>query len=160
MCPRCRTIMAVPDALPKDAPIVVCPKCKARLRVQTDTGETVLAEGSSDQKVIGSLICKGEKYRLAEGINTIGRKSSSSTATIQISTDDKSMSRVHAEIKVVRLENGRIKAVLRDIRDADRIKLRPMYLADIKMYAEDQLDLENGDIFKMGDTLVKYVQKA
>lgn len=161
MCPKCKTIIAVPDALPKDNPVIICPNCKARLRVQMDTGETQFAEGKTDQKVIGSLICKGELYRLSEGVNTIGRKSSKSTATVQIDTGgDPSVSRVHAEIKVTKLESGRYKAVLRDIREDWKIKEKPMYYTDMKIYPEDQINLENGDIFKMGDTLVKYVQKS
>lgn len=159
-CPRCETIIAVTNVVSKDNPIVICPTCRARLRVHPDTGETQFAEGKSDQKVIGSLICKGEIYRLSEGVNTIGRKSSNSTATLQIATDDKSMSKVHAEIKVIKLESGRYKAVLRDIRADWKMKEKPMYFTDVKIYPEDQLNLENGDTFKMGDTLVKYVQKS
>lgn len=160
MCPRCKTTVAVPNALPKDNPVIICPTCKARLRVQPDTGETQFAEGKSDQKVIGCLVCRGEAYQLSEGVNIIGRKSSKSTATLQIATDDQSMSRRHAEIKVIKLESGRYKAVLRDIREDWKMEKEPMYYTDMKIYPEDQIDLENGDIFKMGDTLVKYVQKS
>lgn len=39
------------------------------------------------------------------------------------------------------------------------MKIKPSYFEDQKMYPEDHIDLENGDTFKLGETLVKYVQK-
>ena len=69
-----------------------------------------------------------------------------------------SVSRVHAEIEVVKLENENIKAILRDVRDEEKANLKPMYFGDDRMYPEDRLDLENGDTFKIGETIVKYLQ--
>lgn len=158
-CPKCGTSLEVTNPKEQDILLISCPQCQAKLRVQFNTGETVLEESPSDKKEIGSLSCKGCKYPLQLGINTIGRKSAKSTASIQIETDDHSMSRVHAEIDVIRLQNESIKAVLRDIRDIEKMKIKPSYFEDQKMYSEDHIDLENGDTFKLGETLVKYVQK-
>ena len=158
-CPKCGTPLEVTNPNGQDIILINCPQCQAKLRVQFNTGETVLEESSSDKKKIGSLSCKGIKYPLQLGLNTIGRKSNKSTATIQIDTDDRSVSRVHAEIEVVRLQNERIKVVLRDIRDSEKIKIKPSYFEDQKMYPEDRINLENGDTFKIGETLIKYVQK-
>lgn len=99
-----------------------------------------------------------ERYELKLGINKIGRKSNNSSATIQIATNDMSVSRVHAEIEVVKLENDYMKAILRDARDVEKSNIKPMFFGDDRMYPEDRLDLENGDTFKMGDILVKYIQ--
>ena len=139
--------------------MITCPQCQAKLRVAFDTGETVIAEASSDKKAIGKLVCKGVSYELQLGTNTMGRKSPKSTATIQIETDDRSVSRIHVEIYVVKLKNERIKAVLRDIRDTEKMEKHPSYFDDQIMYSEDRLDLENGDTFKIGGLLIKYVQK-
>jgi hypothetical protein len=124
-----------------------------------DTGETEIAETSSDKKKIGKLVCGGKDYELKLGMNTIGRESPKSTATLQISTVDRTVSRVHAEIEVVRLENERIKVILRDIRSKEKIDAKPMFIEDQLIFPEDRVHLENGDTFKIGDTLVKYLQK-
>ena len=45
-------------------------------------------------------------YTLSLGINTIGRKAQTSNATVQIDTDDLTMSRSHSIIEVRKLKTG------------------------------------------------------
>ena len=164
-CPYCRTSMDVPNPEDKEFVRFACPVCKRTLNVQFDINDTVIVNPTS-KKEIGYLMCGGERYDLKEGINTVGRKSSCSEATIQIATNDNHVSRVHAEIEVVKLKNGHIKAILRDARVSENtskdklegIKKNPMIYCDEKMYLEDRIDLENGDTFKMGGLTVKYLQ--
>lgn len=158
-CPKCGTTLEITNPKGEEFVLIPCPKCQAKLRVAFDTGETVIAETSSDKKKIGKLVCGGKDYELKLGMNTIGRESPKSTATLQISTVDRTISRVHAEIEVVRLENERIKVILRDIRSKEKIDAKPMFIEDQVMFPEDRVHLENGDTFKIGDTLVKYLQK-
>lgn len=157
-CPNCGTAIEVSNPESKPVVVVACPGCALKLGFRFDNNQTVLAEPIINKKEIGYLVCGGERYELKLGVNKIGRKSANSAATVQIATDDKSVSRVHAEIEVVRLDNGSIKAILRDVRDAEKASLKPMYFGDDRMYPEDRLDLENGDMFKIGETTVKYLQ--
>ena len=56
---------------------------------------------STPQSNIGSLVdALGRTYKLHLGINTIGRRASTSSATVQIDTADRTMSRSHAVIEV------------------------------------------------------------
>ena len=71
-CPKCGTSLEVTNPKEQDILLISCPQCQAKLRGQFNTGETVLEESPSDKKEIGSLSCKGCKYPLQLGINTIG----------------------------------------------------------------------------------------
>lgn len=56
---------------------------------------------SASCPTVGVLVDNmGSTYALRLGINTIGRSAASSTATIQIATNDRTMSRSHAVIEV------------------------------------------------------------
>ena len=164
-CLNCKTSMEVANPESKAFVVKQCPKCGLKLGVKFDNSETVIAE-SKPKKEIGYLMYGRDRYELKLGINTIGRKSDKKKATIQIATDDTSVSRIHAEIEVIKLENGCIKAILRDARvsenmDKDRlegIKKHPMSYCGEEMYLEDRIDLENGDTFKIGGLTIKYLQ--
>lgn len=158
-CPNCGTLLEVTNPQKQEIVLIGCPNCKAKLRVQFDTGETILEVSKSSKTEIGYLSCKGKQYELKLGVNTIGRKSDKSTASIQIETEDRSASRVHAEIEVIRLQNERIKALLKDVRDKEKMEKKPMFFDDARLYPEDRINLENGDSFKIGDTTIKYIQK-
>lgn len=157
-CPRCLGMLEVTN--PKNEPslLITCPnpQCNAKMRVDFQTGETVLAQADKGDTIIGHLSFAGDKYPLAEGINTIGRKAKSSQATIQIDTDDRSMSRLHAQIKVVRLNTGRIKAILSDRRDEKKMASFPLTIEEEPLFPGDAVNLANGDIIQMGKTKLKY----
>lgn len=157
-CPNCGTSFSVTNPESKEMIVVPCPKCGTKLGLKFDKNQTVIDEIKSNKKEIGYLMCGKDRYELKLGINTIGRKSAKSAATVQIATDDMSISRVHAEINVVKLDNGDLKAILRDVRDVDKANLMPIYFDDDRMYPEDSLDMENGDTFKIGETILKYLQ--
>ena len=157
-CPKCHGILEVTN--PKNDPslLITCPnpECKAKMRVDFQTGETILAQADKGDEVIGHLSYAGDDYELVEGVNTIGRMAKSSDATIQIETDDRSMSRMHAQIKVVRLKTGRIKAILSDLRDEKKMASFPLTIEDEPLFPGDAINLANGDIIKMGKTKLKY----
>ena len=69
------------------------------------------------------------------------------------------MSREHAAIEVVRLKSGRVKAILSDLRQAEKAKLRPLMVEDVALTAGDRISLAHGDVITLGDTEVKYVQE-
>ena len=158
-CPKCGGILEVSNPQNEAMLIVACsnPDCNAKLRINFDTGKTILA-GCRDRKgTIGRLHCNGVNYPLQEGKNTIGRKSPKSDATIQIPVDDMSMSRIHAEIDIIKLPNGRIKAILRDLRSDEKIQQKPLLMGDCPLDAVDRVVICHGDVLLMGSTSLEYV---
>ena len=88
----------------------------------------------------------GSTYALRLGINTIGRSAASSTATIQIATNDRTMSRSHAVIEVSNA-GGKTIHILRNGANKN-----PSYMNGVLIGQQDQLVLNNGDRIKMGST--------
>jgi pSer/pThr/pTyr-binding forkhead associated (FHA) protein len=73
---------------------------------QDADGETVVVSHKANQQGLGKLTVlptpgtPPQEYVLSEGIIIVGRKAKVSTATICITTDDKTMSRSHLRIEV------------------------------------------------------------
>ena len=101
----------------------------------------------AQQPKVGALIDNfGRAYQLKIGINTIGRKANSSTASLQIDTPDRSMSRSHAIVEV-RNAGGQVVHILKN--DANK---NPSYLNGTILGPSDQLVLNNGNRIKLGNT--------
>lgn len=161
-CPKCGAMMEVgnPDLVAVRDINCPNPNCKALLHVNFDDGETVLAEKNDRKDVPGHLKYKGHApLQLKEGKNTIGRADSKHTADIGFDVDDKAMSRLHCQIEVVRLSSGKVKAIISDLRDEEKIKIKPTIVDDEPLCKMDCIVLDDGDYIKMGDTTIKYVQK-
>lgn len=88
----------------------------------------------------------GRSYKLRLGINTIGRKASTSSATVQIATTDRTMSRSHAVIEV-RNAGGQMVHILKNGANKN-----PSYHKGSLVGASDQMILNNGDKVKFGST--------
>lgn len=161
VCPNCHGTLEVTN--PKQEPFLMikCPNpaCGAKLRIRFDTGETVLAPQKAAVKVPGYLNWQGHLYELREGKNTVGRNSSKHEALIEFSTDDKSMSRTHCLIEVVRTTDGRMKAVLSDIRTSEKIDKMPTKVGNLPLAIEDRIVLADGDLIQMGQQKIRFNQK-
>lgn len=108
---------------------------------------------AAQQAKVGMLVdANGAAYQLAIGFNTIGRKASSSTASVQIVTDDRTMSRNHAVIEV-RQAGGQMFHILKNGANKN-----PSYLNNALVGQGDQLILNNGDRIKMGRTILTFKQ--
>ncbi len=106
---------------------------------------------AAQQAKVGMLVdANGAAYQLAIGFNTIGRKASSSTASVQIVTDDRTMSRNHAVIEV-RQAGGQLLHILKNGANKN-----PSYLNNALVGQGDQLILNNGDRIKMGRTILTF----
>lgn len=102
---------------------------------------------STPQSNIGTLVDNlGRTYKLCLGINTIGRKASTSSATVQIVTTDRTMSRSHAVIEV-RNAGGLIVHILKNGANKN-----PSYHKGSFVGPSDQMILNNGDKVKFGST--------
>lgn len=109
--------------------------------------DTIVGSATQPQQSVGRLIDKdGREYKLCLGINTIGRRASTSTATIQIDTADRYMSRNHAVIEV-RQMGGRVVHLLKNGANKN-----PSYLNGAIIAANDQLILNDGNRLTFGKT--------
>lgn len=110
-------------------------------------GSDVTRIGSASSPAVGVLMDNmGRTYQLRLGINTIGRKAASSPASVQIATDDRTMSRSHAVIDVSHA-GGKTIHILRNGANKN-----PSFLNGSLIGQQDQLILNNGDRIKMGNT--------
>lgn len=161
VCPGCHGMLEVTNPRGEAVLMVKCPNpaCGAKLRVRFDTGETVLATKKGAATVPGYLTWGGQAYELKEGRNSVGRGSSKHEADIEIPTDDRSMSRLHCLLDAKRLNCGRVKVIISDLRSADKIAQKPTLVYDEPLAQEDHLVLEDGDTIEIGGQVLRFHQK-
>lgn len=166
-CPICGAILKVQYAPGVEAKTVMCPVCKKASKynsfkqiseqnnVMEDETETDLGRNNEETQVarIGTLIQTGmgRKYELKPGRNTIGRKASTSPATIQIETNDLYMSRDHAEIVVKQNKYGEYMHIFRNSKNKN-----DTFVNGQKVENGDELVLYGGEIIKMANTQVRF----
>ena len=163
-CPRCQTILLV-KFKPQQEPI------EAHTFVETphmDSGTTQLGNAPEGSTQLGGnnngstqlgtssrgnqtalLVFKGHSYPLNEGQNIVGRKANTSTASIQIDTPDRYMSRQHCSIVVTTLADGTKKAVLSNYQNKNQTSVDNM-----EIETNDKIRLIDGNHIKMGETTV------
>ena len=116
--------------------------------------ETILGEETRiapPQTKVGQLVdANGVSYPLSVGFNTIGRKATTSTASIQIATDDRTMSRNHTVIEVRNI-GGQLLHILKNGDNKN-----PSYLNNVLMGEDDKLILNDGDCLKLGYTILTF----
>ena len=136
------------------------PACGAKLRVRFDTGETIIAPKKTAATVPGYLTWDGQSFELKEGRNSVGRGSSKHEADIELPTEDRSVSRLHCLLDARRLNSGRVKVVISDLRTAEKISQKPTLIYDESLAPEDMLVLEDGDTIEIGDQTLRFHQKT
>lgn len=167
-CPKCGAILEVSNPGNEAVKRIVCPLCKTALKVKFrdpdktqlhgDSGETQPPGGSGDATRIAKaafLAVGGSEYPLRDGVNTVGRKSPTSDASLQIATDDRYMSRRNSRIEVSRLPDGRLRAVISN--DGNK---NPTTVNGMKLEDGDAIVLEDGYNIVMGNTTVVYKEKV
>lgn len=161
-CPNCKAMIEVGNPNLLSEREINCPNtaCKALLHVRFDDGETILAERKKRGNAPGQLQYKGKTpFHLKEGMNTIGRADSKHSADFGIETDDVSMSRVHCQIEVVRLKDGTIKSIISDLRSDEKINRLATEINNEPLAQGDRIVLDDSDLIKMGNTIIRYVQE-
>ena len=160
-CPHCKAILEVTNPQEQEVREITCPNpaCKTILRVDFYDGETILSENKKQKASLGFLVYNSQKLALHEGKNTIGRSDSKHTAEIGIVCADKSMSRLHSQIEAIKLESGKVKPVLSDLRGQEKIDKKPLKVNGEPLSVYDQIVLEDGDYILLGETVVRYRQK-
>lgn len=142
-CPHCATPFTIrfrkrPIKM-DDKPAPAQPEPKTKPTMAEDKTETRFDTLPSSGKPV--LICNGEKFPLKEGRNTVGRKSPTSNATLQLPIQDQYMSRVNAIIEVNRIFQDRSYVTIsscnehnlasvngHDVQIGDRMVLQPSYV--------------------------------
>lgn len=115
------------------------------------TGGDETRIGVTPQVKVGSLVDNmGRTYQLRIGVNSIGRMATTSPATVQINTQDRTMSRNHAIIEV-RNAGGQMLHIIKNGANKN-----PSYINGVLIGPSDQLILNNGDRIKLGNTEVTF----
>ena len=183
ICPQCRAVLDVKNSRNEGVKQITCPNCKTSLQVKFDPqqepieahtyiapspsqsaldGETQLAGAgyaatqlatSPKQQSTAKLLFHGVGYELEEGQNIIGRKGTTSKATIQIDTDDRYMSRQHCSITVKTLPDGTKKVVLSNYQNKNLTSIDGQ-----EIETGDEIRLSNGNQITMGHTTVTFKQ--
>lgn len=160
-CPSCQTLLQVRFA-PQQEPIEAqtflgTPQSSHPL----NNGETQLAVGISgatrlhisEQQTHShtELLYGGVNYPLVEGQNIVGRKGTTSKATVQIETADRYMSRQHCSITVTTLHDGTKKAVLSNYQNKNLTTIDGQPIE-----TGDSIRLTDGNSITMGHTTVTF----
>lgn len=116
--------------------------------------ETIYAGKKETAVNPGCLSYNGQSYPLSFGENIIGRKATTSQATIQIATDDRYMSRQHLMIQVIKISSEKVRVVVSNYHNKNASYVNGQLLNE-----GDQLILSDGSVIKMGNTSVTYHQK-
>lgn len=119
----------------------------------SNSGETQIMSKVTPSKS-AYLKVNGKSYPLRLGTNIIGRKATTSQATVQIDTPDRYMSRQHSKIVVSKLPNGRLKSVLSNDHNKNISTIDGQDLLQ-----GEQIVLEDGDQIVMGKTTVIYKEQ-
>ncbi len=175
VCPQCKAQLKVnfpPKQQYASTPLTgetqyVSPNAGETQYVNRDNGETRYvgwhSSGNPDETVLagkqveatpGFLSYGGQNYPLEFGKNVIGRKASTSQATIQIATDDRYMSRQHLNIHVIKVSAEKVRAVVSNDHNKNATYVNGQLLGE-----GDQLIITDGTTIKMGNTTVIYHQK-
>ena len=173
-CPSCKTILQVKfqpqQEQPQQEPIEAKTYYAPPKRSMSDSGATQLA-GAGGETVLGGglsgatqlymptqkttstakLTFEGNDYPLEEGQNIVGRKGTTSKATVQIATEDRYMSRQHCSITVTTLPDGTKKAVLSNYQNKNLTTVDGQ-----EIETGDEIRLTNGDRITMGHTTVVF----
>lgn len=120
------------------------PSAASDRKTQMMDAKTIMGTFSCPGKLVDIY---GQTYQLHEGINTIGRADSSSTASVQIGTNDRYMSRNHAVI-LVDTNRREINNILR-FGNNTQISI---YHNGVPLSPGENAKLSNGDIIRLGHT--------
>lgn len=165
-CPSCGVLLDVRNSSGTSEKEISCPNCNSRIVVKFSTPQIAPSKESVETQefhtsfisgltdgIMGKLLYNGQTYSLQMGINSVGRKASTSKATIQIDTSDRSMSRMHSIINVTRMFDGTLRTT---IKNADNKNIT--YVGGQILYDGDTIVLNDGDVIKMGNVNITFVK--
>ncbi len=93
-------------------------------------------------------------FHVEEGLNIVGRASSSKKIEISIKTTDRDMSREHCQIEGRRNKYDSMSYTIEDLDSKNGV-----YINGIKLEAADKVFLEGNDIIELGNTSLLFLLK-
>lgn len=159
-CPSCKAILQVkfqPQQEPMEAKTFYATPEQPTANSGTTQlavagyGATQLAADSQKSETSAMLTFGGKSYPLEEGQNIVGRKASTSHASVQIETSDRYMSRQHCVINVTSLPDGCKKAVLSNYQNKNKTLVDGQ-----EIETNDAIRLTDGNTITMGHTTVTF----
>ena len=140
-CPHCQIGLKVDETkIPTNIQTFNCPKCKQPIPVtlvsdKHDDSETIILSipGQKEGKagklhVVPNEFTPEQWIQLSEGVNVIGRKSSSQESKTTIETKDKLMSRNHIGIEIRKDAKGNYNHYLYDNKSTNRTLYNSNYI--------------------------------
>ena len=161
-CPRCSTELLV-KFKPKGDPVEAHTYYAKQKKPAADNGETQLGGGFNTSSGVGNnstasgetyvrLMADGISYPLREGGNIVGRRTPKNNASVQITTDDCTMSRRHILIKITSLPDGNKRVVLSNYENKN-----PTYLNGMQIVDGDRVMLSDGNTITIGRTTLRVI---
>ena len=164
-CPHCLIGLKVDEGkIPLGLTSFKCPKCKGAIPISLLSAGN--REGNNDPDTILIHPLKTDIGRLTvlpdentpeqhlslhEGTLIIGRKSNASKASLPIQTGDRTMSREHAVIEVIKAEKGGYKHYLSDNNSKNHTLYNNNYLGDGEVVV-----LNDNDEIILGHTVIRF----
>lgn len=164
-CPHCYVALKVDEQkIPVHLSSFKCPKCKQLIPIalvdavrqsNTQASETVLIQPLRTQvgtlEVVQNEYTPAQTLSLYEGVQIIGRKSNHPSVVAGIETEDRSMSREHIRIEVVKDAKGGYKHYLSDNNSKNKTLYNSNYLVK-----EEIVILQDNDEIVIGHTLLRF----
>ncbi len=160
ICPQCKVRLKVTFRRRQSADLPLDARTYVASFPQSG-GETQLGGTAADgsTQLDGKDSCgksallelNGTCYQLSLGKNIVGRKAATSTATVQLATDDRYMSRQHVVINVVRMHDGNIKSIISNYQNKNSTLINGEVIS-----AGDEIVLTDGAIIHMGHRQISY----
>ncbi|MBR5728609.1 MAG: FHA domain-containing protein [Prevotella sp.] len=159
-CPSCKTVLQV-KFQPQQEPIEAKTYYAPPKQPVAENGATQLAGTSlgatqfvmSQKKETSKAILQygGVSYPLEEGQNIVGRKATTSKASVQIETSDRYMSRQHCSITVKSMPDGTKKVVLSNYQNKNQTTIDGQSIE-----TGDEIRLTDGNSIIMGHTTLTF----
>lgn len=165
-CPKCKQTLVVnyTDGLERKS--ILCPKCHTKSKIQNckfdmeekEEETTISSSWYRPTKCVGALLYDNGKeievFHLIEGINTVGRKSDTTKASIQVCDNEKVISREHFKIDVVKTDNSIVEHRFSLIKS----EVNETTLNGEIVYDEDVIVLNYDDIIRCKGKSFKFME--
>lgn len=162
-CPFCSKVLIVADDPANSGKKLTCPVCKqtnlfddfARVEESPKDDSTQIGGRFKSGKASFRLRYKDYTYPLDLGLNTIGRKASTSSAKIQIdNSEDTGFSRLHLNLEIVKGCDDALHCYL-----SNAANKNPTYLNGELVCSGEKIGLESGDKIKSSNTELVFVKE-
>lgn len=152
-CPSCKAEINFKYVDGIEKAMITCAKCKKALPFKS-FNKIIKTDIVPITPVIGQLLVvpTGKHYDLHEGEFTVGRLAKLKTSDIQLEVTDRTMSRIHLNMKVIKMGVNMIHHVW------NAENKHPTLINAQEIQEGDIIMLKYGDTLKMGETYVRFVK--